>query len=234
MGKTSLEEDFFQNGYAVVQGVIDVLDCEHIIRSLEVVSDKAGSRLLLDADWCARMPEQLASDSRLSCSLPPGHRPVQCTPFIKTINSNWLVALHQDLSIPVAERVVSPLCSGWSMKEAETFVQPPVSVLEQMVAIRVHLDDCDETNGALRIVQGSHRQGRIDAAQAIREREERGESVVCVPKGGVMIMRPLLLHASSKSRVDVPRRVLHFVYGPPSLPEGLRWPARERSLAGVG
>ena len=49
MGKTSLEEDFFQNSYAVVQGVIDVSDCEHIIRSLEVVSER-------HADVCPLMP----------------------------------------------------------------------------------------------------------------------------------------------------------------------------------
>jgi hypothetical protein len=41
-------------------------------------------------------------------------------------------------------------------------------------------------------------------------------------------MRPLLLHASSKAINGPPRRVLHFVFGPSHLPEGFRWPARDR------
>jgi hypothetical protein len=61
------------------------------------------------------------------------------------------VSLHQDLSIPVAERVESPGCRGWSEKEDELFVQPPVSVLDSVLALRLHLDDCKERNGALRV-----------------------------------------------------------------------------------
>jgi hypothetical protein len=56
---------------------------------------------------------------------------------------------------------------------------------------------------------------------------------VSVPKGGAMIMRPLLLHASSKSSVGLPRRVLHFVYGPAALPEGLCWPPHRQSLPNI-
>jgi ectoine hydroxylase-related dioxygenase (phytanoyl-CoA dioxygenase family) len=101
-------------------------------------------------------------------------------------------------------------------------------VLESIVAVRLHLDDCNERNGALRVVPGSHRLGRLSSDEAHREREARGDRFVSVPKGGAMIMRPLLLHASSKSSVASPRRVLHFVYGPTALPEGLRWPPRKR------
>jgi energy-coupling factor transporter ATP-binding protein EcfA2 len=161
--------------------------------------------------------------------LPANARAVQCTLFAKTSESNWLVSLHQDLSIPVAERVESPGCSGWCQKQGDTFVQPPISVLESLVAVRLHLDDCDERNGALRVVPGSHRLGRLSS----REREARGEHLVSVPKGGAMIMRPLLLHASSKSSVGLPRRVLHFVYGPAVLPEGLRWPSHRQSLPNI-
>jgi ectoine hydroxylase-related dioxygenase (phytanoyl-CoA dioxygenase family) len=81
----------------------------------------------------------------------------KCTLFTKSPDKNWLFTLHQDLSIPVAERVGSSRCTGWSEKEGDLFVQPPITVLEQLVAIRLHLDDCDEQNGALRGVPGSHR-----------------------------------------------------------------------------
>jgi hypothetical protein len=91
----------------------------------------------------------------------------------------------QDLSIPVAERVDNPECCGRSEKEGELFVQPPVSILTDVIAVRVHLDDCDELNGALRVGPGSHRLGRLTAAGAMRAREELGETWVIVPRGGV-------------------------------------------------
>jgi hypothetical protein len=33
-----------------------------------------------------------------------------------------------------------------------------------------------------------------------------------VPQGGVLAMRPLLIHSSSKARTPDPRRVLHIEY----------------------
>jgi phytanoyl-CoA dioxygenase PhyH len=189
----------------------------------------AGIRSLLELGWCAQLADRLADEPRVRQFLPVSARAVQCTLFAKTVESNWLVSLHQDLSIPVAERIESAACSGWSQKQGETFVQPPVSVLESVVAVRLHLDDCDERNGALRVVPGSHRLGRMSPDQAHREREARGERLVSVVKGGAMVMRPLLLHAFSKSSVDSPRRVLHFVYGPAALPGGLRWPSRRQA-----
>jgi hypothetical protein len=50
-----------------------------------------------------------------------------------------------------------------------------------------------------------------------------GESVVAVNRGGALVMRPLILHASSKASAPKARRVLHFVFGPPQLPFGLEW-----------
>ncbi len=100
------------------------------------------------------------------------------------------------------------------------------------VAVRLHLDDCNERNGALRVVPQSHRFGRLSSNSALLERDKLGEVVVSVSRGGAMLMRPLLLHASSKASVDAPRRVMHFLYGPMKLPEGLRWPSRRRSYRG--
>jgi hypothetical protein len=74
-------------------------------------------------------------------------------------------ALHQDHSIPVQERVVQPDCSGWSEKEAVLYVQPPVAVLESLVAVRAHLDDCGAASGPrvalLPSFPDSHRHGRL-------------------------------------------------------------------------
>jgi ectoine hydroxylase-related dioxygenase (phytanoyl-CoA dioxygenase family) len=143
--------------------------------------------------------------------------------FDKSPTKNWVVAFHQDLSIPVRERITHPDCTGWSEKEGILFVQPPLSVLETLVAVRVHLDDCGTEAGALRVVPGSHRYGRLSESEARQQRRASGE-VECVAKrGDALLMRPLLLHASSKATAPVRRRVLHLLFGPVDLPHGLRW-----------
>jgi hypothetical protein len=221
----SVSAEFAEVGYVVIADVLTSDELNIVARNVDGPATEAlGCRKLLDARWCQELARRLACEPRLSAVIPADGRPVQCTLFEKRFDKNWLVALHQDLSIPVAERINSARCTGWSVKDGTLFVQPPMSVLEELVAVRVHLDNCDERNGALRVVPGSHQLGRLSPAQTREAREVRGDRRVPVAMGGVMVMRPLLLHASSKVSLDLPRRVLHFVFGPGTLPEGLRWP----------
>lgn len=225
-----LSSELSQAGYSVLPNFIGIEEVDAIARQVDGAPN-TGTRRLLDAPWCRCLAETLKANEVLREVGTENTQPVQCTLFNKSPDRNWLVSLHQDLSIPVAERVNSAHCIGWSEKEGEVFVQPPVAVLQGLLALRVHIDDCNEGNGALRVVPGSHRLGRLTAAQAIQARDAMGEVTVTVPRGGAMLLRPLLLHASSKSVVDGPRRVLHFVFGPRDLPEGLRWPAWNQSAA---
>jgi hypothetical protein len=215
--------EFNKSGYFVIPGVIDTVLNRRLGAFLGGIASGAGSRRLLDEAWCAHLAGALRGDARIRSLLPRNAVAVQCTLFDKSPTKNWLVALHQDLSIAVKERVESPECSGWTEKEGHLYVQPPVSVLERLVAVRVHVDDCPAENGALRVVPHSHMEGRVDLSQAEALRQRHGETVVPVAQGGVLVMRPLLLHASSKATSLTPRRVLHFVFGPPKLPLGLEW-----------
>ena len=214
-----------ETGYAVIPAIVGAAELEEIAWSVDgLVHEGFGTRRLIELPWCSELAERLMRDHRVSEFLPVKAIPVQCTLFVKSIENNWLVSLHQDLSIPVAERVDGPGFQGWSEKEGGLFVQPPASVLEGVMALRLHLDDCNERNGALRVVPGSHRLGRLTADEVSRTRDRRGEVIVQVPRGGAMIMKPLLLHASSKAAIGGMRRVLHFVFGAAGLPGGLRWP----------
>jgi hypothetical protein len=218
-------EQLRASGYAVIPDVVGNREISSIERFMsDVDNGVAGTRRLINRPWCRELADRFTRDARLSGALPSDARPVQCTLFAKSTASNWLVSIHQDLSIPVAERVDDPEYHGWSEKEGELFVQPPIAVLNGLVAVRLHLDDCDESNGALRVVPGSHRLGRLTAAQAKQVRSVQGEVCVRVPRGGMMVMNPLLLHASSKASINKRRRVLHFVFGPATLPGLLRWP----------
>jgi ectoine hydroxylase-related dioxygenase (phytanoyl-CoA dioxygenase family) len=143
--------------------------------------------------------------------------------FNKTAKTNWLVAWHQDVTIAVEEKIEAPNFTGWSVKDGIPHVHPPDALLENMLTLRIHLDDCDETNGALRVLAGSHRLGRLPANDIQELRQKLPEQVCSASAGDVLLMRPLLLHASARSAGTRERRVLHVEYAGFELPSGLRW-----------
>lgn len=211
-------------GFEIVESVLEGGECRIVRRQIDSMDlAAAGERSVLAEDWCRSLAMRLRRHFGIARRLPQDAMAVQCTLFAKSPEHNWLVALHQDLAVPVRERVESSQSRGWSEKDGMLFVQPRLAVLEQLVAVRLHLDDCTAENGAMRVVPASHRFGRLASPQAQELRSSTGEVVCAVRAGGVLLMRPLLLHASSKSTVETPRRVLHFVFGPPRLPDGLSW-----------
>ena len=218
-----MPERFQENGFAIVPAVITAQECDTLLRCIAPVEHLSGSsRIALHQPWCDALAERLRRHPVLSGLLPQDSVAVQCTYFEKSRARNWLVPIHQDLSIPVAERVDSPALCGWSEKEGALFVQPPADVLEQMIAVRLHLEDCGEDDGPLRVEPGTHVHGRIGPAEAA-QRHSSAEVTCSVDAGGAVVMRPLLLHASSKASGTGLRRVLHFLFGPPALPYGLKW-----------
>ena len=212
------------DGYALRPQVLSAVECDELDDHLQCAGcEQPGTRRLLDMPWCQALVTRLRASTAMADLLPAEHTAVQCTFFGKTAEQNWLVALHQDCSIAVRDRIDDDSCHGWSVKEGVWFVQPPTPVLEQLIAVRVHLDDCGPDDGPLRVVPRSHDQGRLTAGQIRAMRQQNGEVDCLVPRGGAMLMRPLLLHASSRMRSGGRRRVLHFVFGPRVLPCGLAW-----------
>lgn len=144
--------------------------------------------------------------------------------FDKPANSNWFVAYHQDLTISVTEKVMVPGYGLFTRKQDQFAVQPPLSILENNFTLRIHLDVTNEENGALRVIPGSHLKG-IRRTDQINWNEEK--EVVCnVPEGGVMLMHPLIFHASGRSTGSFKRRVIHIEFSNQHLPEVLHWAER--------
>lgn len=206
-------KDFATNGYLVLDHVVSEAELLAIEAQLSSVGlDGVGTRNLLSASWCRELAERLRAGSIMATVLPPDPVAVQCTYFEKSADQNWLVALHRDLSIPIKRRIESPGWTAWSEKEGVLFAHPPNAVLESLVAIRVHLEDNTERNSPLQVVPGSHIGG-----------ENPTHRIKClVRRGGALVMRPLLLHASSKLE-EGSRRVLHFLFGPRRLPDSAEW-----------
>jgi ectoine hydroxylase-related dioxygenase (phytanoyl-CoA dioxygenase family) len=143
--------------------------------------------------------------------------------FDKQPGANWKVPWHQDLTIAVRRRQEVPGYGPWSEKGGTPHVQPPAAVLERMITLRVHLDDCSAANGALKVIPGSHRHGALSPAAIQQSCREQAETICEVARGGILAMRPLLLHASSPAAQPRHRRVIHLEFATSGLDGGLEW-----------
>ena len=170
-------------------------------------------------DLATSGPPSRAAETFLGSST----RPVKLTIFDKTPHANWKVPWHQDLTISVQEQKDVPGFGPWTIKDGVPHVQPPVAILEQVIALRLHLDDTPAENGALKVLPGTHKLGHLSDQKIASLRQETQEVVCALPAGGAMLMSPLLLHASSASEAPLRRRVLHFEFSAVRLPGGLEW-----------
>jgi ectoine hydroxylase-related dioxygenase (phytanoyl-CoA dioxygenase family) len=213
------------NGFAVVPGVVPpkVIDgliaalgpAPHAIRNLIEVVPAAAS-LVRRTEVRGLMEEVLG----------PGAFVVRALLFDKVPGANWKVPWHQDMTIAVDRRRDVAGFGPWSEKAGIAHVQPPTDLLERMISLRIHLDGSGPGNGPLRVFPGSHRCGRL-APPAIEEwRAREAEVILSADRGGVIAMRPLLLHASSASERPGHRRVIHLECAAESLHGGLEWHGR--------
>ncbi len=146
---------------------------------------------------------------------------VSATLFDKRPGANWFVPPHQDLQVPIQGRTEAPGWTNWSVKAGQQYVEPPLEVLQQMLAVRVHLDECPGENGALQVVPRSHRRRLSEEDVSLIAEQEY--QLCPVEAGEVLLMNPLLVHRSRSSRLPQRRRVLHVVYCAAKLPGGLAW-----------
>ncbi|MGH9711006.1 MAG: phytanoyl-CoA dioxygenase family protein, partial [Candidatus Acidiferrales bacterium] len=138
--------------------------------------------------------------------------PFHATLFDKSPKANWLVAWHQDTALPIRDRQDTSGWGPWSVKEGVIYAHAPALALSRVLALRVHLDDSTEQNGPLRVLPRTHTLDVL-SDDAIHELAAEVSAVTCpVLRGGILVMRPLLVHASSKSQTEMPRRVLHIEY----------------------
>lgn len=218
MSNLGIEHD----GVALVQGVLGPVERSELLAELGPVAG-AGRRGLLALPAVAGIARSPRIIALVRPHLPAEPLPVRAIYFDKSPDANWLVPWHQDLSLAVRTRAEVPGFGPWSTKDGIPHVQPPVECLERMLTVRIHLDDTDESNGALRVLPGSHRLGRLSPGRIQQQRREVPEALCTASAGDALLMRPLLLHASGRSTSDRHRRILHLEYAGFALPAGLDW-----------
>ena len=202
-------------GFAVYDDIFDPAEMARVLDALEqsrIVRKKAGARHIIRVSAVS----VLANDSRLvniaSRLLGSSAFPFRATLFDKSFSTNWLVSWHQDTALPIAKRTDHPGWGPWTLKNGVLHAIAPASALEKVVALRVHLDESTAENGPLRVLPRSHAGGVLDH-ESIRRLAGTTPQTECTTRiGGVVAMRPLVVHASSKARVDRPRRVIHVEY----------------------
>lgn len=211
-------------GFETIEGVLPAAECAELADLLAPSGARgAGSRHRMAhprVSEVATRPELLEIARRW---IGPGATPYRATLFDKSRSRNWLVVWHQDTALPLVSRSPSPEWGPWSVKEGVTYAHAPAWALEGLVALRIHLDPCTSGNGPLRVLAGSHRMGVLDDDAVFRISRDCPARECLAGRGGVTVMKPLLIHSSSKGGSDLRRRVLHLEYAPSlDLAPGLR------------
>ena len=221
--KHSLSRD----GFEIIAGLLGKANLEELRRAVAGLPSRhrGGTRnLLQNSESIAALANAGAIMALADAALEANAFPVRALLFDKAPAANWKVPWHQDTAVAVAERVEAPGFLGWSVKDGVPHVHPPVEILERMVAVRIHLDDCGPDNGPLRVLPGSHRDGKLGDEQIEHWRQKTSEVSCFVAQGDVLVMRPLLLHASSPAKSPSRRRrVIHLEYACDALPNGIKW-----------
>jgi hypothetical protein len=212
-------------GYSIHPGIFSrprMLDALAALDEAQLARTKAGARQILSVPNVRALANDEALLAIARGYIGPEAFPFRATLFDKSLSANWLVTWHQDRALPIRERREVAGWGPWTEKGGVLHAIAPPTALDQVVALRVHIDDSTLENGPLRVLPGTHSAGVLSES-AISQVVGEATAIDCVvDAGGVIAMKPLLLHASSKARSEHPRRVIHIEYATTkNLAEGL-------------
>ena len=221
--RTAVDEKGWFTATREVQEAALTALLEEVAPFFSEAGGRGGVRNLLDLPGVRRFAASAAVREVVEPVLGAGCFAVRGLLFDKTADANWMVGWHQDVTIAAHPRRNVPGFGVWSQKAGVPHVQASAEVLEQMLSVRVHLDPCGPDNGPLRVLPGSHREGRMGPAAVERWLAVARSEACLAPRGAIVAFRPLLLHASSPATCPHHRRVVHLEFAAGPLPGGLNW-----------
>jgi hypothetical protein len=209
------DDEVKDSGFSIISGILSHDEITGLLCSLDkahLPRSRAGIRHALRHPAIAELANMPRLIDIARSDLGGTASPFRATLFDKSPASNWLVVWHQDTALPLRERHEVSGWGPWSQKDGVTYAHAPAEALSSVLALRLHLDDSTKQNGPLRVLPGTHLLGVL-ADDAIHRIATQISAVECtVTMGGVLAMRPLLIHSSSKSVGKTPRRILHIEY----------------------
>ncbi|MEL6872563.1 MAG: phytanoyl-CoA dioxygenase family protein [Pseudomonadota bacterium] len=227
----SFEAFFQKHGVAIVEFALGDDDLTRIENAFAGASSddsettgsntRAGQALPADfVDWLETHPALIEIATRMLAA--PASL-VQIKTFDKTPSANWFVPWHQDRAIAVANRHRLNGFKNWVARDGHWTVEPPVWVLQQTVALRIHLDATDETNGPLEVLANTHSQGRLKRNEIAAEALSTTPMTCLCSRGDILVISPLAVHRSQRAKSPSARRVLHLDFSAAALPAPLNW-----------
>ncbi len=216
-------DHFEQLGYVVLPRLCSLAQTVELIQVFDGKPGRAGRRDGLRMQAVRDIAASKEVVQVVSAVLGEHAFPVKATLFGKSNSTNWLVPWHQDLMIPVQAQGLAHGFTGRSIKSGIPHVRAPLHVLQSMLTIRLDLDGSTLENGPLRVLPGTHRSGFLSRGEISSFRSNRSPTTCLVPEGGALLMRPLLLHASSKSCSGANRRIVHLEFAAGDLREAFEW-----------
>jgi len=216
--------DLFAHGFAVADIRLTDEQCDHLAAAIPTLSaGHGGVRGLIQHPAVVQLLLHKQFGGYLWSVMGRDLVAVKATLFDKMVPLNWRVQWHQDRVIAIRERMQIPGYGSWSVKAGVQHADPPVAVLQQMLAVRIYLDHSDAENGPLCVIPGSHLLGKL-SDDDLQNRVADSKSIeIHVAKGGLLLMHPLLIHSSSESRTTEHRRVLHVELAPAEAISPLQW-----------
>jgi hypothetical protein len=204
-----------ESGYWIESHILPSVECDLLTASLSescVRRGRAGTRHLManpHVSAVANDPRMVGFAAEI---LSARAVPFRATLFEKSERANWLIAWHQDTALPLQSRFQLDGWGPWSVKAGVIHAHAPTWALARIVALRLHLDESSSDNGPLRVIPGSHQVGVLTDEQVLEYARSNPAAECLSPRGGVIAMKPLLIHSSTKSISARSRRVLHIEY----------------------
>ena len=214
-----------QKGVEIIEGIYSEREVNEILKLIDTIKSENNFGVREFLTQYPKIAEKVFTKKlvKIIKQISPNcNRSIKSIYFDKPPIANWIVNWHQDLTINLMEKKEVNNFKNWRVKNDITIVQPNRELLENIFTIRIHLDDCTKENGALRVIEESHKKGIIEIKRWIKNKN--GTVRICeVKKGGIVIMKPLILHSSKRTENRKNRRVIHIEFTDKELPIGLNW-----------
>lgn len=223
----SISQTLASQGFVILRGFFDQAELTRLEQACQPIINEYGVRQVLQThpDIALSLPWQKILSALVAAGISAA-KTVRSLYFNKNAAHNWLVPWHQDMTICVSQKAELTGYGKWTLKNGVHHVEPPAEVLDQMLTMRIAMDAANHENAALKVLTGSHRQGKLKGVQldAYIEKSHDADMQICTMQAGdVLLMKPLLLHASDKAIDASQRRVLHLEFSATVLPAPMQW-----------
>ena len=216
-----------QNGFNVIKGLVNIDEVEGLRSAVSNLIGENRSGSIRNIEQKSDLVREFVVSERVmqivKSYIGNTAKLARTILFNKTKYKNWAVAWHQDKTTAVSKSFKDDAWTNWTVKGDVVHAQPPLQVFEKMITLRLHLDETDNTNGCLQVIPQSHKMGILRQSEVNKIVSRSKVLSCCVNAGDILLMHPLLLHASNKATQNCTRRILHMEFSSYQLSDDIQY-----------